>query len=589
MKSQPPRPPILDLAIELGISRMASMVGERDQMPYRPRICVLVDHSSGMILHFELSQPDDSEPSLITRALNQLGQRLGGLPRQIFTRSPSIATQFKGPLQQIGVDVVVRESLPMVDEAMTSLADGPLAGGTREKGLMTLPGMTLDHVIAFAEAAKLFYEAAPWHYLCDDDLIEIESPAGPRGTRFTQVLGAGGKTMGLGFVATRALHEQMREGQGLKKGVAYWNLLFNLLDEIPFEDGELWEHHNLPVANERAYPRLARYTASSGLTHPKTEDLVWAEGLLRALAASTEAEFDTGRWEKQVQTIKGPALYRFSMPILLEQIQADAQPARPSTPPHTQAQKLCERARKARGRRIVQLARQALAIDPDCCQSLLILAGLLSEDQSKTPVLEKAVEAGARQLGGDFFAKNTGQFGQFAEAEDYLDARKLLAGELLDAGETDAGIAHLRALLELDRADRKGNRYHLSIALLLANRLDELDELLNDPQYQDDPNAEWQYTRTLLAYRREGDTPAARQQLEQAIKRNPLVARLLTGAGLTRTPFAPDEMDEAMGIAEVLAQSWHEAEGAVDWLKTRTASTVTRAGATGTQPKKKKR
>ena len=584
MENEIPPPPILDLVIELGIARMASMVGDSPDTAYRPRICVLVDHSRRTILHFELSQPDDSEATLLNRALNEMGVRLGGLPRQILTRNPTIVNQFKEPLRRLGVDMMVRESLPSLDEAMASLHGGPLGGGDkREKGLMTVAGITLDHVIAFAEAGKLFFEAAPWQHLWDDDLIEIKSPPGPKGTRFTQVLGAAGETMGLGFVATRAAHEKMQNGGGLASGTGHWNMLYNALDDLPFEDGELWEQHNLPVANESAYPRLGRYTASAGMNQPKAEDLVWAEGLLRALAASTEAEFDTGRWEKEVTTIKGPLVYQFEMPILLEQIEGVLEVVKANESPQNKARRLCRQSRSARGRRVAQLAKEAIELDPDFCEPWLILSAQQSADISKIPLLEKAVQAGERELGPEFFSKNAGRFGQFPEAETYLDARITLAGELLVDEQFDAGIAHLQALLQLDRSEGNEVRQSLSEALLFADRLDELDELLNKSDFRNDLNTEWQYTRTLLSYRREGDTETARNQLARAVDQNPLVAKLLTGRGLTRVAFAPDKMMEAMEIAKVLGESWHEANGALAWLKSQTP-----AGSVENRPRKSK-
>jgi len=55
-----------------------------------------------------------------------------------------------------------------------SQASGP-------ESLLDSWGMTIGRVRAFAEAAAEFYRAAPWRYLSDADLIEVELPKPPRG------------------------------------------------------------------------------------------------------------------------------------------------------------------------------------------------------------------------------------------------------------------------------------------------------------------------------------------------------------------------------------------------------------------------
>jgi tetratricopeptide (TPR) repeat protein len=633
------KPPILDLIVELGIVRLPMLVGESPDTIYRPQMCLFCDHASGRILQNDLSERDDTESSLIVRSLDKMGQRLNGFPKQILTRSPQISRVFKEPFQQLGIEVVVRESLPMVDEAIASLGTTTMFGNKREPSLMHVPGITLDHLIAFAEAGKLFYDAKPWHHLWDDDLIEIESPAGPGGTRFAQVLGAMGQTMGFGFVPTRQAHEDLQAGHGLARGKGHWNLLYMALDEMAYDDGQAWEQHNLPAATDAAgdltYPRFGRFTASSGLKYPKPEELIWAEGLLRAIAASTEAEFDSGRWEKQVVTFSGPVTYRFSMPILLEQIAGASSKSsvalqeppqvmmermlrgmrqeveklgRTPTPkdlkeisrrinsgklnptftpktPQERAQDICYQAKSARGRRIVQLAKQALEIDPDCCDALWILADRLSADQSKMPLLTKAAEAAERQLGPEFFKANAGHFWGVIETRPYMRAMADLALEYLENDQAEQSIKILKKLLELNPGDNQGNRYMLAEAFLAANRLDELDELLNKSPYHGECSPEWEYTRTLLMYRRCGDTPPARIQLAKAISQNPLVAQILT-RGLPEDPygsdFLPPEIQEAADVAESISTSWEEAEGALEWLKSATSKPTTK-------PKKKRR
>ena len=626
MDTHPKLPPVLDAVVELGVVRMRTSVGARSQERYRPRMCLWVDQGTGMILHFELSEPMPSYLPLVVDSLAAVAERMGGVPRQIQLRDTKLAGELKQALEPSGIEVVVRESLPMLDEALTSLMEFKRISGKPEPGLLNVPDMTLDHVMAFADAAKAFYEARPWRHLIDDDLIAIESPSGPPGTQFTQVLGAGGSTYGLGFVASRQVHEEMRSGQGLPRG-GVWSLLFGDIDEISYEDGEAWERHGLAVAGPFAYPSFGRFTQSEGYSHPLPAQLVWAEGLLRALATTTEDELDRGQWEKHVETLGGATTYRFSMPLLLEQvagksvvdparsvhagriaaesmlraigqqlagrgpmseaelnqflasIQGKPQTFTPTTDAE-RAQALFFQACESRGRRQVQLARQALAIDPDCCDALILLAERAGDPESALPLCRRAVEGGQRQLEASRFKNDIGHFWEIVETRPYMLARQQLALTLMELDAFDEAASHLSEMLRLNPGDNQGNRYHLAQCLLYANKLDELDELLNGPQYRDDSDAEWAFTRALLAYRRQGDTPEARKRLDEAQRRNRFVVPLMTG----RTPmpleppssFSPGSEDEAIACVKQIADGWHEMPGAIDWLEATTAKVQNR-------------
>jgi hypothetical protein len=585
-------PPVLDLVMEVGVMRLRAGVGETREEAYRPRMCLCVDQRSGMVIDFEMGEPMPDYLPLVLQCIGRSADRIGGLPRQVQTRDPALATSLRQALDRLGVEVVVRESLPMLDEAFQSLGDFKGLGVKREPALLDQPGVTLDHLIAFAEAAKLFYEAAPWRHLLDDDLIEIETPPGPKGTRFAQVLGAGGQTFGLGFVASIEAHEDMRRGLGLPRG-GVWSLVFHDQDSLPYDDGEAWERHNLPLADPMAYPEFVKTSKSRPRTFPSADQLAWAEGLLRALAQTSEAELDRGRWEKRVATSVGPMTFQLSMPLLLEQMagKGSADPARaidnaamemetvlreiggPSgaSPQARRAQSLCYQAYDARGRRQVQLARQALAIDPDCCEALLILAERASGDPGEAlPLLQKAVEAGERQLGREMFEGGVGHFWGLIETRPYMRARQELARTLMDLEKYSEAADHLREMLRLNPGDNQGNRYLLAQCLLHANRLDELDALLNDPEYTDSHSAEWTFTRALLAYRRGGDSPEARERLKEAHRSNVFVTPLLTGRAemppYSPQSYTPGGADEAVLCVEQIAPGWFDTPGAMEWL-----------------------
>lgn len=610
-------PPVMDAIVELGVVRMRASVGPSAASSYRPRMILWIDQRSGMILHFELGQPGDDGLRFVVRSMPKLVERLGGLPRQIQLRNPTLARELRETLGPAGIEVVVRESLPMLDEAVASLMDFRKISGKPEPGLLDQPGITLDNVIAFAEAAAAFYSARPWRHLTDDDAIAIESPPGPQGTAVAEVLGAGGQTFGFGFVPSIQAHEELRESGRLPRG-GVWSLTFGNIDSIPYEDGEAWERHNLPLGGPEGFPTFLKMGKSSGYKYPTPDELAWAEGLLRAIAATTEQEIDTGRWEKQVQKHNGPATYRFSLPLLLEQMSGAAKPdaaggfagsrrkleammrgigqqlaaqgplsmdeaneflksieGKPvEFTPTTDAERaiaLVDQAFEARGRRQVQLAREALKLDPDCVDALLLLADRAGDPELALPLFQQATEAGERQLGPELFEQEAGNFWGILETRPYMRARQQLALRHLELGRADEAITHLSELLRLNPGDNQGNRYLLAQALMNDDRLDELDELLNRSEYRTEESAEWAFSRALLAFRKDSDSPEAQAQLDRAMRVNPYVVPLLIGRTgmppMAPSSYSPGGEDEAMNYVNQAAPDWEATEGAIEWLE----------------------
>jgi tetratricopeptide (TPR) repeat protein len=560
--------PILDMVVEVGIVRMRVGVSEAG-MNYLPRSCIWVDQRSGMILHFEMTEPLTDYVGFVLDSLSDLAERIGGVPRQIQLRDVKLAGGLKEVLEPAGIEIVVRESLPNFDNAVNGMMDfRGLGGGKRKPGLLDQKGMTLDHLIAFADAGKLFYQARLWNVLHDEELIAIE-PEGPPGARFAQVLGNGGQVFGLGFVPSLEASKAMAQSGEIPRG-GLWNILYGTIDEIPFEDGEAWEQHDLPVADEQAYALFLRRTRSREFDYGDSDQVVWAEGLMRALAATKEDEIDRGRWEKLVETLKGPVTYKFFLPVLLEQMARDV-PLDPASSPAQQAEALMAAAHGARGRREVQLARRALELDPDSVPALMFLAQLAGDVDRALPLYQRATEAAARKLGPEMFQNAAGHFWLIDETRPYMRARQMCAMSLLNSGQHEQAIPHFRELLSLNPNDNQGIRYTLAQALLAAGKWDELNDLLNKSNFVDDAAPEWLFTRALLEYRYSGDSPEARQRLMEAHQQNPHVIPLLIGRKrmpLSSPPsFTPGSGEEAIEVVTDIRDGWAEAPGAIEWLE----------------------
>src|SRR5262249_22247347 len=141
-----------------------------------------------------------------------------------------------------------------------------------------------------------------------------------------------------------------------------WSVLYRLPWETPFSDLDLWEAHDFPLADPSTYPIAARFDGSGQIRRPDARQLADMEAALRALAVTTEAETDQGRWTHEVAAHDGRVRVTLAIPALLEPL--DAEPSTVGTLVD-RAQRIASEAMDAIGRRRIQLARRALEVSPD--------------------------------------------------------------------------------------------------------------------------------------------------------------------------------------------------------------------------------
>ncbi len=498
-------------------------------------------------------------------------------------------------------------------------------------GSLSGEGVTIEQVASFAEAAVLFMAAEPWRHLEDDEPIRVESPIEVPEVQFASVMGQAGHSYGLLFhhdirffleLGEEPLLEVAREG--------FWSIGFDSADETPPEDLDLWERHGLPLAHEDAYP-IAVYLGGTmpEIRRPGARILGLFEGILRALAETTEDEMDSGRWEKEAVTHNGPLRLVLSLPLLLDPplggipILSDSIMERTllevhrrfadrgdlsaeevveilqeqldelgedeldeNTSDEERAQELAFAARGARGRRRVALARQALKLWPDCADAYGVLADQEIDLDRARALYALGVAAGERALGPDCLRDNAGYFWGLVETRPYMRARYGLAEVLWESGARDEAVEHFGELLRLNPGDAQGVRYRLANALLVLRRNDELGRLLDT--YLDEDSVDWIYNRALLVFAREGDSQGARSRLTLAFRRNRFVPKyLLLGEPLPQVPamyLGLDQEAEAMSYASLAVEAWESTPGALGWIQRRVPVRASRGGR-----KKKKR
>ena len=587
-----------------------------DGKPARAWVVVCLSVDSELILP---SPPGTEEeiPSLVEALLSRAGWRWRLHPARVQVADAALAGILEDLLAPHGITVETVTELPGLRGFVRELIEFMRPSDARPSPL-TGAGVTVERLRAFAVAAAGFYASSCWRLLSSDDLVRVEAPEVAERFRYCGMNRPVQRSVfGLLFFASAEDHEAMLEGEvdavvEARKG--FWEIELDPPWNAPPDDLELWERYGLPWAGEGLCP-VASFMGVNGAVRPDRRELAFLEGILSALAATTEEEIDSGRWEKQVATAEGGVRYVLSLPGLLE---GEDEAGRPRAPllwsvaersvreigkllggrkfdsvkeaneaiaslmaedsrkepetPEDKALELLDRAQEARGRRQVLLAREALKVWPDCADAYNFLAGLAADAEESRRLFALGVAAGERALGPRVFDEDAGYFWGLVETRPYMRARHGLADILVELKRFEEAAEHFGELLRLNPNDNQGVRYILVSLLIALNRDEEAEELAD--RYDEEGSALLAFPQALLAFRQEGDSLEARRCLKRALASNRFVPGLLLRTRELSAPssayYSPGYEDEAALYLILSGDTWKNTPGALDWLRQRT-------------------
>lgn len=606
-----------------GLTKLPMWIQERSREPYRPWIAGWISLRTRLIHTTEPKPPQEKSFEMALNALAEFacnGDLAGYRPGKVEVKDTALAEHLGGLLAEAGIAVEHRDKLFTFDQMISDMAE-KVRGRPLVPDALDVKGVTVDLMRAFADASSLWYQAKPWQHLTDEDLMEVESPFVDSSLRYFSVLGGGGTTFGLGFFESVSQFESLFQHRDAAAD-KHWSVLFGPITELPLGDADLWEDYNLPVAGKDAYPVAICSEPRLKQRRPGPDVLAFLEGLLRALAQTTEDEMDSGRWKKSVSTSKGKMPFTLALPDLLkpddeelrrkvkiqrgmldprslERTHLDIQrmihergfkdinelrafldknvigkpvPHQPAKTALEQAQDIVYDAFDAWGRKQLQLVRKALQICPDCADAYVILAERCSDVEKARDLYAQGVAAGERALGKEFFEQEAGRFWGMLQTRPYMRARLGLAQCLERLGNLDEAAEHYRELLRLNANDNQGVRDLLLPCLLKMNADDEAEALLKKYK-RDKLMAVWSYARALLTFRQKGDTATARSHLRNALSANRHVPKYLLDEELPEflpSGYSLGSKEEAIICAEQLIDAWEATAGAIDWLKSQT-------------------
>jgi tetratricopeptide (TPR) repeat protein len=535
------------------------------------------------------SEPGAEEeiPQLIEQVLTRAGRRWLSRPARVWVADAEVARILEGLLesQEVAVEVVPR--LAQLPEVLDALIAG-MAPPDPRPGPLTGEGVTVERLRSFARAAADLYVASCWRHLSPEDLIQVEAPEVEESLRYFILNRQGTGSAGLLFVSEAEDLEAIMAGdvERLFTEGGLWTLGFDQPWTAPPEDVDLWERHGLPWSGGDRCP-VAYFTGLEVVKRPDARQLAFFEGLFSALAATAEEDLDAGRWEKRVETVEGPVRFVLSLPDLWE---TEDEEDLDFETPQEKAEDLVDQAYDARGRRAVLLARQALAVWPDCAEAYSLLADRALDPEATLDFYAQAMAAGERAMGAGVF-EEAGRFCEIPETRAYMGARLGYAETLVKLGRLEEAAESFQEMLLLNPRDDQGVREALVNVLIALDRDEDAKVLLD--RYGEDGSALMGFPRALLRFRREGDSTEARQCLKQALKANRFVPGLLLRTRRMSFPgadYSPGTEGEAAIYFSLSRGTWEKTPGALDWLRERTAAAVpVRSKARGKKDKKKKK
>lgn len=525
----------------------------------------------------------DLELSLGLDVLGSVAHSAQHRPRRIEVSDPALADELRTALASGGggIEVDLREELPELRRVF---------GAFRERisrsalpGYLSVPGVTPEAVESFAHAAARFFEAAPWRLFGTADMVEVEARTEASDAPVTLWLSFLGKLSEKAVIAFDEPESDEDEddedeedemwgepeaesGSGLP-----WVLPFLPPGQVPLDDLELWKRRGFPLAQPDAYPILLRPRVehADAIERPEPGRLAHFEGMLALFASVTEQEIDRGEVEREVATAAGPLRLTLRVDGLPLDEDEVLEIAGSDPDPRVRAENLLTRAEGA-SRRSMLLARRALRIWPDCAEAYVVLGDCTQERGAAVSLYLQGEAAGRRALGEDLLRAETGRLGEIREAAWYLTVLLRLGETLREMADHETAVVPLGELLRLDVLDGRRARYLLADSLLHLDRGEELDRLFG--RYRD-ASAFWTWPQALLAFRREGDSAAARELLRVAFHGNRFVPQVL----LEPPPIPAEDFplprilptgsrEEALFYAARGHALWAAAPGALSWL-----------------------
>ena len=304
-----------------------------------PDLVMCVEQESGLVLGIELLDAEGGDEAVIRVARRILEAAQQGAPAMKVlwvVRQEQVGEVMAGAFGSENVLLVTGVDFALWDEAYAAL-DGEMGGGGALLPHLWRGDISDQEVAEFHEAAALFYQAKPWRFWDDDDLLEISPPGACPGPLplLVSITGGAGIMRGLVIFESQAQFDRLLLDQGEPSGTF---IGFEPLRKVPHLMVVEAEQQGWKVVNKSAFPTVMK--VKDGQPEPcRGDDLRRTTVALRAASqALTDIRQEMKKSRRQAapkQPAKkpagpGPVIYQLKVslkyitPQIWRRIQAPA-------------------------------------------------------------------------------------------------------------------------------------------------------------------------------------------------------------------------------------------------------------------------
>lgn len=243
--------------------------------PYRPEAIVWLDLSEGVVIGWQLIDPDAPPVSFAETLERVMRAPLVGPPRRpARIRVPD--RQLAAELRQVVPEAeIVVAAVPEVHEVVRSIAESMPGGDAVGQSYFEDGRVPVAAVESLFAAAKVLYSVAPWKTAADTQVLRLDIPdLGVEGA-CVSIIGALGKSVGFivfpSLVAFESFLDAMEQG-GPKAGMPDLGtttlaLSFERGADLPAKMRREAAEHGWAVAGPNAYPQV-QHRDRDGLPRP---------------------------------------------------------------------------------------------------------------------------------------------------------------------------------------------------------------------------------------------------------------------------------------------------------------------------------
>jgi hypothetical protein len=262
---------------------------EQDGEPQRPWASLVTSREEHLVLTQNLTVETPPKEWIWKNVADAMLRPLAGpahRPGIVEVASEEFRDVLGERLESIGVRCVAADDLEQIDDIFRQLGKF-LSGGKAASPLVEVPGVQLNDVRGFYEAAAGFYRAAPWRLVPGDTTLKIECPKLQSHTWYGVVMGQSGLVLGLALYEDLNMLERLFSGSAsdeqMSRQSTGLSVMFGEAFEMPIADLDAAQRYNWEVAAEEAYPNPIYVNPGRSMRPPLAWELELLEGCLRVI------------------------------------------------------------------------------------------------------------------------------------------------------------------------------------------------------------------------------------------------------------------------------------------------------------------